>query len=167
MRSLIAITGLLTGALAVSETVLSPAVEVQKPSCEVIISAKYEKSKHHKKAIGYISFDNNDASLVSSREKASNFTSSQDGFLMSNESYVGAVSGTGFAVLERSAQEPLFPTFWDVSINSELSYKNEAFTFGQGKAVFCVAQDNVIFSLYTSSPPFTCKELSLTAEYRK
>ena len=171
MQSLLLISTLLSGALAVSSApeapAVSPAPETPKPTCEVIISAKYEKSKHHKKPIGYISFDNNDASLVSSRERASNFTASQDGFLMSNESYVGATAGSGFAVLERSVDEPLFPTFWNVDLDSEVVYKNDAFTYGKGQAVFCVAQDNVIFSLYTASPPFSCKELSLTAEYRK
>ncbi|TKA81781.1 hypothetical protein B0A49_00653 [Cryomyces minteri] len=129
-----------------------------------VVSVQPVPAKYHKRQSGgYIGFAGNDAVVVATQADAAVFSIVNDQLITSGQ-FVGATSGVGNSILEKFTTAPTLSTVWSAAIGGGVSFRNSAFTYGGGSAIFCSLSNGTssIFGEYTTATP-NCRQIILTA----
>ncbi|KAK5168499.1 hypothetical protein LTR04_006626 [Oleoguttula sp. CCFEE 6159] len=133
-----------------------------------IVSVQSVAAKYHKRQSGgYIGFSGNDAVVVATQAEAAVFSIVNSQLITSGQ-FVGAASGVGNSILQKFTTAPAFSTVWSAAIGGGVLFRNSAFTYGGGSAIFCSLTSGTpsIFGEYTTATP-NCRQIILTAQAGK
>jgi len=129
-----------------------------------VITINTGATKAKRQAAEYLTFIGSTASVTTDQSLAAQF-SITNGLLVTGGLFVGlsnAELATGYAAFELFSSPPDIASFWSAVAGGAVSFENGAFAFG-GFAEFCTAADGSLQIEATSSPPFACIQVSLTA----